>query len=70
MRPKSPQFMVKRQKCFENLTDDQIVILRYVKIVDGTKLYRDLIVQSFNKIPPEQCNKDDILADLVSKVTY
>ena len=66
--PGQPQFMVRQQKCFRNLTEVQICIIRSVKIVDGTKLYRDIIAQYFSKIPIEELNTEDILGDLVAKV--
>ena len=42
--------------------------LRYVKMVEGSRLYDILIKRQFNEIVPEDCNVDDILTELVIKV--
>ena len=62
------RFMVLRRGCFRNLTDAQIMTLRYVKMVQGSRLYDILIKRQFNEIVPEDCNVDDILTELVIKV--
>ncbi|XP_063680621.1 LOW QUALITY PROTEIN: E3 ubiquitin-protein ligase rnf213-alpha-like [Bolinopsis microptera] len=66
-RTDSRRFKVLRRGCFSNLSDAQILTLRYVKMVADCRLYGILITRQFNETEPEQCNRDDLLTDLVIK---
>ena len=59
---------VLRKACFADLSDAQILHLRFVKMVEGSKLYNTLIMNQFNGIDPQHCNMDDLLTELVIKV--
>ena len=67
-RTDSRRFKVLRQGCFSNLSEAQILTLRYVKMVADCRLYGILITRQFNEIVPEECNINDLLSDLVAKV--
>ena len=42
--------------------------LRFVKMVEGSKLYNTLILRQFNEINPKDCNMGNLLTELVIKV--
>ena len=62
------RFKIVRKDCFENLSDYQIRILGYVKMVQRSKLYDCLIKEQF-KIFPDENIDDELLAKLVSNVS-
>ena len=67
-RTDSRRFKVLRRGCFSNLSEAQISNLRYVKMVADCRLYGILITRQFNEIVPEECNINDLLSDIVTKV--
>ena len=68
VRTDNRRFKVRRLGCFSNLSDAQILNLRYVKMVADCRLYGVLITKQFNEIVPEECDINDLLSDLVAKV--
>ena len=42
--------------------------LRFVKMIEGSKLYNTLILNQFNEIDPQDCYMADLLTELVIKV--
>ena len=62
------RFKVLRRECFADLSDAQIFHLRFVKMVEGSKLYDTLIMNQFNEIDPQQCDMKILLTELVIKV--